>query len=133
MSKSSTRAYFHKYCVAMKYRWICKFLILSESLSLKVHSCSNSSFLNLINQFKDIKYSSEQQTMFTLPIECYIIPIAKSTYTYLHVIILLVKHNPDSNINLKWYNHVHINNYIFRSNRSSVYFNWLLHVPMLRI
>ena len=26
-SISSTSALFHKYCVAMKYRWICKFLI----------------------------------------------------------------------------------------------------------
>jgi len=25
LSISSTRAYFHKYCVAMKYRWICTF------------------------------------------------------------------------------------------------------------
>ena len=32
----STRTLFHKYFVAMKSKWICKFLIVSESPSLKV-------------------------------------------------------------------------------------------------
>ena len=35
LSIYSTRALFHKYLVAMKYRWISKFLILSESPSLR--------------------------------------------------------------------------------------------------
>jgi len=33
LSISSTRAYFHKYCLDMKYRYICKLFILSESPS----------------------------------------------------------------------------------------------------
>ena len=34
MSLSSTRAWFHKYYVAMKYMWICIFLIFSLPLTL---------------------------------------------------------------------------------------------------
>jgi len=32
----STRALFHKYFVAIKYRWICHLLVLSKSLPLNL-------------------------------------------------------------------------------------------------
>ena len=35
LSIHSTQALFHKYFVAMRYRWICNFLILCESQSIK--------------------------------------------------------------------------------------------------
>ena len=37
LSISSTNAIFYKFIVAMKYRWIYKFMIVSESPSLNKH------------------------------------------------------------------------------------------------
>ena len=48
LSISSTRALFHKYCVAMKYRWICKFLILNESPPLRIILSREDNFLSSI-------------------------------------------------------------------------------------
>ena len=89
LSIYSTSALFHKYCVViMKYRWICKFLILSECPSL---SETLSALLELIVYFvlpcviAILYFHSSCNTYLTLNL-FYCLKVHTSTL-HLHVIV----------------------------------------------